>query len=94
MIHRLISLGLVLHILRLSYYLIKDYSNTTIGKFGILLLASGILQTIIGASIPISEFSIWSRTLHLGLATIVWMISFSIIIIIRNAKPKDYNKAQ
>ena len=90
MTHRIISLASVLYILRLTYYLIKDYYNTSIGKLGVLLLASGILQMLIGASIPISEFSIWSRTLHLTLATIVWMISFSIIIIIRNGKSKAH----
>ena len=84
------TLASVLYILRLTYYLIKDYYNTSIGKLGVLLLASGILQMLIGASIPISEFSIWSRTLHLTLATIVWMISFSIIIIIRNGKSKTH----
>lgn len=84
MTHRLISLGLLLYIFRLSINLMKFGLSSILGKIAIILLISGVLQTLIGASIPLSEFTVWSRTLHLGLATIVWMVSFSIIIIIRN----------
>tara|TARA_B110000438_G_scaffold84129_1_gene83744 strand:- start:285 stop:1178 length:894 start_codon:yes stop_codon:yes gene_type:complete len=84
MTHRVISLALLLSILRLSIILIRFGISSILGKIGIALLISGILQTVIGASIPLSEFTVWSRSLHLGLATIVWMISFSIIIVIRN----------
>ena len=84
MVHRLISLGLLLYIFRLSISLIKFNFSPILGKIGIILLISGILQTIVGASIPLSDFTVWSRSLHLGLATIVWMVSFSIIIVIRN----------
>ena len=52
-----------------------------------MLLAMGTLQTIIGATIPISDFSVWSRSLHLGLATIVWMVTVSIIMLIKVKKP-------
>ncbi|MAU24086.1 MAG: COX15/CtaA family protein [Dehalococcoidia bacterium] len=81
MIHRIISIGLLLHIARLSYVLIKSKYSTTLVRSGYLLLSVGVLQTLIGASIPISEFSVWSRSVHLGLATIVWMVSVSIIMI-------------
>jgi|TARA_B110000263_G_scaffold67056_1_gene58011 cytochrome c oxidase assembly protein subunit 15 len=84
MTHRVISLALLLYLFRLSIKLIRFKASSILGKIGVILLISGILQTIIGASIPLSEFTVWSRSLHLGLATIVWMISFSIIIIIRN----------
>jgi len=84
MTHRLISLGLLLYIFRLSINLMKFGFSSILGKIAIILLMSGVLQTLIGASIPLSEFTVWSRSLHLGLATIVWMVSFSIIIIIRN----------
>ena len=50
------------------------------------MLFVGILQTLIGASIPISEFSVWSRSIHLGLATIVWMVSVSIIMVVNTKK--------
>ncbi|NCG34544.1 MAG: hypothetical protein GWO78_00900 [Dehalococcoidales bacterium] len=84
MTHRLISLALLLYMFRLSIILIRFGISSILGKIGIALLISGILQTVIGASIPLSEFTVWSRSLHLGLATIVWMVSFSIIIVIRN----------
>ena len=87
MIHRIISLVLILHILRLSIVLIKTQSGNILSKAGYLLLAMGTLQTIIGATIPISDFSVWSRSLHLGLATIVWMVTVSIIMLIKVKKP-------
>jgi len=87
MIHRLISLGLLVHILRLSIVLIKSYSNSILGKAGYLLLLTGVLQTLIGASIPISDFSVWSRSIHLGLATMVWMVSVLIIMVVKTKKP-------
>ena len=87
MIHRIISLGLILHILRLSIVLIKTQSGNVLSRAGYLLLAMGTLQTIIGATIPISDFSVWSRSLHLGLATIVWMVTVSIIMLIKVKKP-------
>jgi cytochrome c oxidase assembly protein subunit 15 len=86
MAHRIISIGLLLHILRLSLVLIKNRLNQILIKLGYLLLIVGILQTLIGASIPLSEFSVWSRSIHLGLATIVWMVSVSIIMVLKTKK--------
>tara|TARA_B100000424_G_scaffold155169_1_gene118622 strand:+ start:1314 stop:2201 length:888 start_codon:yes stop_codon:yes gene_type:complete len=86
MIHRIISLGLILNILLLSIILIKNNSENVLRKSGFLLLAMGTLQTIIGATIPMSDFSVWSRSLHLGLATIVWMVTVSIIMLIKVKK--------
>jgi len=86
MTHRVISLGLIVHVIRLSIMIIKSHSGSIFSKMGYLLIFSGIIQTVIGGSIPLSGFSIWSRTLHLGLATIVWMISVSIIIVIKTKK--------
>ena len=87
MIHRLISLGLLIHIFRLSIVLIKYHADSVLQRIGYLLLITGMLQTLIGASIPISDFSVWSRSIHLGLATIVWMVSVLIIMVITTKKP-------
>lgn len=87
MTHRLISLGLLVHILRLSIILIKSHADSALGRTGYLLLITGILQTLIGASIPISDFSVWSRSIHLGLATMVWMVTVLIIMVITTKKP-------
>jgi len=86
MTHRIISIGLLLHILRLSIVLIRSKQEQTFVKLGYLMLSVGVLQTLVGASIPISEFSVWSRSLHLGLATIVWMVSVSIIMVVNTKK--------
>lgn len=86
MAHRIISIGLLLHILRLSIVLIRSKQEQTFVRLGYLMLFVGILQTLIGASIPISEFSVWSRSIHLGLATIVWMVSVSIIMVVNTKK--------
>jgi len=86
MTHRIISIGLLLHILRLSIVLIRSKHEQTFIKLGYLMLSVGVLQTLVGASIPISEFSVWSRSLHLGLATIVWMVSVSIIMVVNTKK--------
>tara|TARA_B100001996_G_scaffold63625_1_gene45659 strand:+ start:38051 stop:38935 length:885 start_codon:yes stop_codon:yes gene_type:complete len=86
MTHRIISIGLLLHILRLSIVLIRSKQEQTFVRLGYLMLSVGVLQTLVGASIPISEFSVWSRSLHLGLATIVWMVSVSIIMVVNTKK--------
>ena len=82
----IISIGLLLHILRLSIVLIRSKQEQTFVRLGYLMLSVGVLQTLVGASIPISEFSVWSRSLHLGLATIVWMVSVSIIMVVNTKK--------
>tara|TARA_B100000579_G_scaffold167969_1_gene136696 strand:+ start:46471 stop:47355 length:885 start_codon:yes stop_codon:yes gene_type:complete len=86
MTHRIISIGLLLHILRISIVLIRSKQEQTFVRLGYLMLSVGVLQTLVGASIPISEFSVWSRSLHLGLATIVWMVSVSIIMVVNTKK--------
>ena len=86
MIHRIISIGLIYYLFIINYNLMKYYPSTFASKIGKLFLIIGLSQFFSGALIPLTEFTVWSRTLHLSLATLTWMLSVAIIISVRGYK--------
>jgi heme A synthase len=79
MIHRVLSLITTIISLWASIYILKKFKNPIIKTLSSISIILILTQVLLGASNPWTNFEIWARVSHLGMASILWTI-FIIIL--------------
>ena len=79
MIHRILSLITTIISLWASIYILKKLNNPLIKILSSISIILILTQILLGASNPWTNFEIWARVSHLGMASILWTI-FIIIL--------------
>ena len=81
MIHRVLSLITTIISLWASIYILKKFKNPIIKTLSSISIILILTQVLLGASNPWTNFEIWARVSHLGMASILWTIFIIILIL-------------